>query len=274
MDNRQLTFSHLLYLTAHHWRLAVNRRLKNLGLSQASWVAVASIARHQQPLSQSELAQELGVESPTIVPLIHRLVALGLVERITTASDKRKRLLVVTDKGKALYEQVKTVADDLREEILTAITPQEQEQTPAGAGKAVARSGEEIMPRRQDNPYAPHDWAPHEKPALLGSPSTPLHSPGETPCLRRGRSAGMSHRRAGQRSGHRQPTAAAGYLRRLVDRNRLAAGGIRDDQRLHQPAAGEIPPAVWPARFHRRLSGALCAGHLFPPLRQRSSAQR
>ena len=111
MDNRQLTFSHLLYLTAHHWRLAVNRRLKNLGLSQASWVAVASIARHQQPLSQSELAQELGVESPTIVPLIHRLVALGLVERIT------------------LYEQVKTVADDLREEILTAITPQEQEQT-------------------------------------------------------------------------------------------------------------------------------------------------
>ena len=86
MDNRQLTFSHLLYLTAHHWRLAVNRRLKNLGLSQASWVAVASIARHQQPLSQSELAQELGVESPTIVPLIHRLVALGLVERITTAS--------------------------------------------------------------------------------------------------------------------------------------------------------------------------------------------
>ncbi len=49
-----------------------------------------------------------------------------------------------------------------------------------------------------------------------------------------------------------------------------AAGGIRDDQRLHQPAAGEIPPAVWPARFHRRLFGALCAGHLFPPLRQRS----
>ncbi|MCJ1845156.1 hypothetical protein JQ729_16325 [Klebsiella quasipneumoniae subsp. similipneumoniae] len=33
------------------------------------------------------------------------------------------------------------------------------------------------MPRRQSNPYAPHDWAPHEKPALLGSPSTPLHSP-------------------------------------------------------------------------------------------------
>lgn len=82
MDNRQLTFSHLLYLTAHHWRLAVNRRLKDLGMSQASWVAVSAIARNEQPLSQSELAQELGVESATIVPLINRLVELALVERV------------------------------------------------------------------------------------------------------------------------------------------------------------------------------------------------
>ena len=84
MDSRQLNFSHLLYLTAHHWRLAVNRRLKGLGMSQASWVAVSAIARHEQPLSQSELAQELGVESATLVPLLNRLVDVGLVERIKT----------------------------------------------------------------------------------------------------------------------------------------------------------------------------------------------
>ncbi|EPG6259620.1 MarR family winged helix-turn-helix transcriptional regulator [Klebsiella aerogenes] len=129
MDNRQLNFSHLLYLTAHHWRLAVNRRLKNLGMSQASWVAVSAIARNEQPLSQSELAQELGVESATIVPLINRLVELELVERVKPDSDKRKRLLVATTKGMALFHQVKAVADDLREEILTAITPEEREQT-------------------------------------------------------------------------------------------------------------------------------------------------
>ncbi len=128
MDHRQLNFSHLLYLTAHHWRLAVNRRLKNLGLSQASWVAVAAIARHHQPLSQSELAQELGVESATIVPLINRLVTLGLVERVTTDPINASGCWW-SRPGQALFEQVKTVADDLREEILTAITPQEREQT-------------------------------------------------------------------------------------------------------------------------------------------------
>lgn len=129
MDNRQLNFSHLLYLTAHHWRLAVDRRLKGLGLSQATWVAVAAIARNGQPLSQSELAQELGVESATVVPLINRLVSSGLVERTLAAHDKRKRLLVPTEQGLALYHQVKTVAEELREEILKAITPEEQART-------------------------------------------------------------------------------------------------------------------------------------------------
>ncbi|MFU0873633.1 MarR family winged helix-turn-helix transcriptional regulator [Kluyvera sichuanensis] len=129
MDNRQLNFSHLLYLTAHHWRLAVNRRLKDLGMSQATWVAVASIARNEQPLSQAELAQELGVESATVVPLINKLVEARLVERVLTERDKRKRLLVATPKGLELYHQVKAVADELREEILTVITPEEQEIT-------------------------------------------------------------------------------------------------------------------------------------------------
>ena len=64
-----------------------------------------------------------------MVPLINRLVALGLVERVITERDKRKRLLVATEKGIALYHQVKDVADTLREEIMTVITPQEQEQT-------------------------------------------------------------------------------------------------------------------------------------------------
>lgn len=129
MDNRDLSFSHLLYLTAHHWRLAVDRRLRGLGMSQASWVAVAAIARNDTPLSQSELAQELGIENATLVPLINRLVEQQLVRRILTAQDKRKRLLVATEQGMALYHQVKTVADSLREEILSAISPEEQAQT-------------------------------------------------------------------------------------------------------------------------------------------------
>lgn len=94
-------------------------------MSQASWVAVSAIARRDEPLSQSELAQELGVESATLVPLLNRLAAQGLIHRITPG-DKRKRLLVATPAGQALYEKVKVEADSLREEILTIISPEDQ----------------------------------------------------------------------------------------------------------------------------------------------------
>ncbi|ELQ6226393.1 MarR family transcriptional regulator [Cronobacter turicensis] len=125
MDTRDLTFSHLLWMTAHHWRLAMDRRLKGLGMSQASWVAVAAIARNATPLSQGELAQQLGVESATLVPLLNRLVEQHLVERVTPPGDRRKRLLVATDQGQALFEKVKVEADSLRETILSTIPPEE-----------------------------------------------------------------------------------------------------------------------------------------------------
>lgn len=52
MDNRDLSFSHLLYLTAHHWRLAVDHRLRGLGMSQASWVAVTNALREEMMMGE------------------------------------------------------------------------------------------------------------------------------------------------------------------------------------------------------------------------------
>ncbi len=126
MDYEKLTFSHLLHLTAHNWRLAVDRRLKDLGMSQASWVAVSAIAGNETPLSQKELARQLGVEGATLVPLINRLVKQNLVQRVLTPEDKRVRLLIATEQGQALYQKVKVVAEALRLEVLGSISEEEQ----------------------------------------------------------------------------------------------------------------------------------------------------
>lgn len=126
MDYEKLTFSHLLHLTAHNWRLAINRRIKDLGMSQASWVAVAAIASSDFPLSQNELAQELGVEAATLVPLINRLVEQNLVQRVLKPEDKRVRLLLATEQGQVLYQKVKVVAEELRREVLATISEEEQ----------------------------------------------------------------------------------------------------------------------------------------------------
>ena len=121
MNAQELNFSRLLHLTAHAWRQAVDRRMKEDGLSMSSWMAVATIAIQETPISQKELAQALGLEDASVVPLIDRLVKQLLVERIQPEEDRRKRLLHVTPQGDALYQKLKIEADRLRSELLSGI---------------------------------------------------------------------------------------------------------------------------------------------------------
>ncbi|MBP2170875.1 MarR family transcriptional regulator for hemolysin [Erwinia toletana] len=125
MDSQHRNFSRLLHLTAHQWRLAIDRRLKDNGLGMSSWLAVATIASEAEPMTQKALAQVLGLEDASVVPLIDRLVRQQLVQRIQPAEDRRKRLLLVTDQGMELFRKVKIEADALRSELLADIDQQE-----------------------------------------------------------------------------------------------------------------------------------------------------
>lgn len=118
-------FSRLLHLTAHAWRLAINRRLKESGLNMSSWMAIAALANEPVPLSQKELAQRLGLEEASLVPLVDQLVKKTLLIRVQTAEDRRKRLLVLTEAGLAAFAEVKIQADALRNELLNKIDPNE-----------------------------------------------------------------------------------------------------------------------------------------------------
>lgn len=125
MNAQELNFSRLLHLTAHAWRQAIDRRMKDKGLSMSSWMAVATIAIQEEPISQKQLAQALGLEDASVVPLIDRLVKQQLVQRIQPEEDRRKRLLHVTAQGNALYQTLKVEADSLRNELLADINPEE-----------------------------------------------------------------------------------------------------------------------------------------------------
>ncbi|WP_210451924.1 MarR family winged helix-turn-helix transcriptional regulator [Pantoea ananatis] len=119
------TFTHLLHLTAHAWRLAVDRHLKDSGLSTSSWMAIGLIASEPQRLTQTELAQRMGLEDASMVPLVDRLVKQDLLTRVQPVEDRRKRHLVLTEKGNDAFANVKTHADALRAELLADIDPQE-----------------------------------------------------------------------------------------------------------------------------------------------------
>ena len=116
-------FSIALHTTARTWKAAINRRLKYLGLSQASWTTIAAIAKADYAKSQIELANELGVEAATMVAMIDRLAKAQLITREPSPHDRRIKLIVLTEAGAQLYSKVRAEADKFRHEILADIDP-------------------------------------------------------------------------------------------------------------------------------------------------------
>src|ERR1700723_3792281 len=107
MSDIQERFSSALHNTSRSWRQALDRRLKFLGVSQASWMTIAVAAKAQEPLSQSELADRLAVEGATMVAMVDRLVKAGFVNREPSTTDRRVKRVVLTAAGMKIYEKVK-----------------------------------------------------------------------------------------------------------------------------------------------------------------------
>jgi len=123
MPDLEERFSNALHSTSRSWRQAVDRRLKYLGVSQASWMTIAFAAKARSPLSQSELADRLGVEGATMVAMVDRLVKAGLVVREASTTDRRIKRVVLTAAGLQIYEKVKAEAAALRRELLANTDP-------------------------------------------------------------------------------------------------------------------------------------------------------
>jgi MarR family transcriptional regulator for hemolysin len=117
-------FGSALHTTARAWRLAIDARLKDLGISQAGWMTIAMVAKSDTDLSQKQLADLLGVEGPTIVAMVDRLVGAGLVQRAPSPLDRRVKLILLTEAGAALYAKVRERADVFRSGLLSGLDPQ------------------------------------------------------------------------------------------------------------------------------------------------------
>ncbi len=116
-------FSAALHSTARAWRLALDRRLRHLGMSQASWLTVAMVARAKGPLRQVELAQRVGVEGATMAVMLNRLTQAGLVQRTASSADRRVKHVSLTPAGEDLFEQVRTQAGAVRKALLKVMEP-------------------------------------------------------------------------------------------------------------------------------------------------------
>ncbi len=113
--------------TARAIRQAYGQRLAglDLNLSQAS---LLSFVHESGPLSQTQLAEGLGVGRAATGTVIDALEKRRLVEREPDPSDRRVWLISVTQAGKDLVEPIGEIDRTLRSELRAGVSRAERQQ--------------------------------------------------------------------------------------------------------------------------------------------------
>ena len=78
------------------------------------------------PVRLTALAAAVGISQPSMTELVHRLQRQGLVTRFNDPEDGRAALVGITTAGRALMHDRRLDRRDGLDELLTALSPQEE----------------------------------------------------------------------------------------------------------------------------------------------------
>lgn len=120
--NEQLTES--MFLTTHAWRTELDRRLRPLGFSHSRWLLLLYLSR-KDGCTQSELAQDMGIEPATLVRSVDYMEKEGLLQRCGSETDRRVKHLYLTDAGKKSVASIRSYTTELRKEMLAGLSQDE-----------------------------------------------------------------------------------------------------------------------------------------------------
>ncbi|MBK3663984.1 MarR family transcriptional regulator [Bradyrhizobium diazoefficiens] len=111
----------LITRLARIWRRESDQALSDHGLSYATAIPLLVLSRQGENVRQGVLADELGIEGPSLVRLIDLLQAEGLVERREDPIDRRAKTLHLTKAGEAKVEETNRVLRRVRASLLKDI---------------------------------------------------------------------------------------------------------------------------------------------------------
>jgi len=113
--------------TARAIRQAYDARFEDLGLN-LSEASLLSFVAEAGPLTQSRLAERLGLGRAATGCVVDTLQERGLAERQPDPEDRRAWLVTVTAAGKELVEELATRDKVLRRELRAGISRAERQQ--------------------------------------------------------------------------------------------------------------------------------------------------
>src|SRR5918999_3909060 len=119
-------YGFLLNDVARLLRNAYDRRVRSLGLTRSQWWVLNQLFRNPG-LNQSELAEVLEIEKPTLGRLLDRLEAKGWVRREHDARDRRAWRVHLAPAAEPAMRKLRKQAFELRRDALAGLSANERE---------------------------------------------------------------------------------------------------------------------------------------------------
>ncbi|MEL4378193.1 MarR family winged helix-turn-helix transcriptional regulator [Brucella cytisi] len=121
-DTPRFQFGIRFSLLARRWRRALDIRLAQAGLTDATWVPLVHLHQTGGGLTQKELAALVGIDGSSLVRLLDILCRQGLAERRVDERDSRARLVHLTAQGEKRVTEIRQELAKGEQEMLADLS--------------------------------------------------------------------------------------------------------------------------------------------------------
>jgi MarR family transcriptional regulator for hemolysin len=115
----------LLSTASHSLTTEMTRAMEGLGVSPRGFSVLTTAL--SGAYTQTELARIVGLDKTTMVVTIDELEAAGLAERRSSPTDRRARVIAVTDAGEHKVREAEEIAAQTSEDVLGVLDPAQRE---------------------------------------------------------------------------------------------------------------------------------------------------
>ncbi len=125
--NTEKPLTYLLGQTFTLMRMKLKESFKEnyLDFSMEQYIML-NLINHKNNLTQQDLANHFQKDKSLILRHVDILIKESYVERETDKDDKRKKILILTPRGKEVLERLKEIAKKVSEELLEGVTDNEK----------------------------------------------------------------------------------------------------------------------------------------------------
>ncbi len=113
-----------VFATTHELCRAMNEELSSHGITYRQWEVLAWISKAGEQ-SQSELAERMFIEPPTLVGVLDRMERDGWIERVPADGDRRKKLVRATPRVEPLWSKMVACAHRVRTKAVQNLRPEQ-----------------------------------------------------------------------------------------------------------------------------------------------------